>query len=80
MYMERSGLVPVPNQEAGGDQMISPALQALASTAGCVIARHPTGWVVTRKGKSYFVARAIKTFDDWRATLAAVVETTNAPV
>lgn len=78
-----SGLVKlteVPDQETDSDQMVPPAVQALAHTCGCAVKRNGEAWIVTRNKRSYHVGSKIKNFDDWRATFKAVVEATQPAV
>jgi hypothetical protein len=79
VYRELSGLAvsPVPDQDTSLAQPILPQeINALLYTAGCSAKWTGFQWSITRKGKTYAASRKLAGFDDWRATVAAVVEAT----
>lgn len=79
VYRELSGLAisPVPDQATDLVQpVLSPEINALLNTAGCSAKWTGFQWSLTRRGKTYAASRKLATFDDWRATVAAVVEST----
>lgn len=79
VYRELSGLAisPVPDQATDLVQpVLSPEINALLNTAGCSAKWTGFQWSLTRRGRTYAASRKLATFDDWRATVAAVVEST----
>jgi hypothetical protein len=79
VYRELSGLTisPVPDQDTDKVQpILSQEINALLGTAGCSAKWTGFQWSLSRKGKTYAASRKLATFDDWRATVAAVVEAT----
>ena len=79
VYRELSGLVvsPVPDQDTDKMQpILSQEINALLGTAGCSAKWTGFQWSLSRKGKTYAASRKLATFDDWLATVAAVVEAT----
>jgi hypothetical protein len=79
VYRELSGLPvsPVPDQDTSLAQpILSQEINALLYTAGASAKWTGFQWSITRKGKTYAASRKLGCFDDWRATVAAVVEAT----
>lgn len=77
VHPQLSGLAKKPAAEKPPAPELSPEVRALLSTAGCAATWQGFTWNVWRAGKGFMVGAKPKSFEDWRATIKAVVDATS---